>query len=185
MADELEEFWEDLRRTDDKTIVPVHTEASNFKGQLLLASETTKFDMQMKFGKRDGLSPELLNEIVSVTIDTALKRWYDGIRQQDLAGLIEIVLEGQQNRMTPDELTGFLQALPISLLTRILENAVTETTGTGVHMLLALEKNRRSSGQKYELRSAGGSIFVKWVSPQGEIEFNLYEKYDLSPLDSK
>lgn len=180
--DDLEDFWAELRRSD-QVIVPVHNEASNFKGQLLLASETSKFDMRMKFEKRLGeaLTQELLLEIVSTAIDTTLKRWYESLRNQDTAGLIEIILEGQKDRMPPQEMTSFLQALPMSLLERVLANAAEETTGTGVHMLLALEKNRRNSGALYSLKSAGGSIIVTWQSPQGEVEFNLWEKYDLSP----
>jgi hypothetical protein len=178
--DDLEDDWEDIRRRPESAIVPAHIEPTNFRGQLSFTSEMIKFDMGMRFQDKVGenLTPELLNEIVSTTLAAATKKWYDVIRQTNMSGLIEVILEGQQQRMSPEELGSFLQALPKDLLQRILESEVGDS-GTGMHMLLALEMNRRSGGAVYSLKAAGGSIVVTWTSPQGEVEFNLYEKYTL------
>lgn len=172
----FEEFWDAVRPTN--AIVVVNDKATDLKGQLLLASEKTRYELAQRFQKFDGeaLTTEVLSKIISDGVKTFMEKWFEGLRNQDTSGLIEIVLEGQ--RLPPAEIQGFVQALPRSLLDRILKSAI--ASGTGIHALVALEKYRREGRQDYTIETINGQVQVRFTPPgRGEITFGLYEQFDL------
>jgi len=176
---ELEDFWKDIRR--QPTLVVVSDRPGDVKSQLLLASEKTAFALAQKFAEDNGqrLTPELLAKIISEGVKVFMEKWFEGLRSQDLSGLIEIVLEGQQHKLTPAEMQGFVRALPDSMITKILATAI--GSGTGIHALMALEKHRRVNGQEYTIEPISGQIMVRFTqSGRGEIQFGLYESFNLN-----
>lgn len=180
MADdlELEEFWQDLRPRG--SITTVSGRPTDLKSQLLLASEQTAFEvaqrqlvLQGQFLTADGIS-----KIVADVVQTFFRKWLDNIRSQNLSGLIAIVLEGQKNHLTPEEMLGFIRALPESILDKILDSAI--NSGTGVDGLIALEKHRRRGGPDYNVETVSGEVIIRFFTPEGrEVQFGLYESFDL------
>ncbi len=175
---ELEDFWKDIRR--QPTLVVVSDHPADVKSQLLIASEKTAFALAQKFADDNGrpLTPELLSRIISEGVKVFMEKWFEGLRDQDLSGLIEIVLEGQQSKLTPAEMQGFVRALPDSMITKILATAI--GSGTGIHALMALERHRRVNGQEYTIEAISGQVMVRFTQPErGEVQFGLYESFNL------
>lgn len=136
MAEELEDYWDDIRATSPLRIVK-----NDLDGQLQLAAEKAAFDLAREFDEHAGktLTGELFGKMVAMGVRQFMKHWREGLKSHDLAGLIEIVLEGQD--LSPDELQGFVQALPASLLKRVAASAV--GTANGLHGLMGVEVARR------------------------------------------
>lgn len=179
---DLEDFWKDIRR--QPTLVVVSDHPSDVKSQLLVASEKTAFALAQKFADDHGrsLTPELLSRIISEGVKVFMEKWFEGLRNQDLSGLIEIVLEGQQHKLTPAEMQGFVRALPDSMITKILATAI--GSGTGIHALMALERHRRVRGQEYTIEAISGQVMVRFTQlDRGEIQFGLYESFNLDEED--
>jgi hypothetical protein len=178
MAEELdlEEFWADIR--PKPSVVVVSDRVSDLKGQLLIASEKAGFELAQKFRDYAGtaLDTDLLAKIISEGVKVFMEKWFEGLRDRDLSGLIEIVLEGQ--RLTPTEMQGFVRALPDPLITKIVNSAI--ASGTGIHALMALEKYRRSGRQEYVVEVVSGQVQVRFTTPNNqEVVFNLYESFNL------
>ena len=173
----LEDDWADLRPANN--IQLVQNRASDIKGQLLLASEKTAYDLAIKFRKSQGepLTVELLAQVISDGLKLFMEKWLECLRGQDLAGLIEIVLEGQKGRLTPAEMRSFIRALPDSLLEKIAQTALDSCTG--IHALMGIEAHRRAGGAEYTLETVLGSVVVTTTTPQGVLTFDLFETFTL------
>jgi hypothetical protein len=160
---------------------------SDIKSQLLIASEKTGFDLAQKFAQYNGqiLTAEILAKIVAEGVGTFMEKWFEGLRSQDLSGLIEIVLEGQNHKMTPAEMLGFVHALPISVIEKIVATAI--GSGTGIHALMALEKHRRTGGgPTYVIETISGQVMVRFDHPgRGEVQFSLYDTFNLLSQDGQ
>lgn len=180
---ELEEFWKDLRRSPSFTVVKATP--NDAKGLLLLASEMAGFEMAQRFAELEGkvLTAETLAQIVSTGVKTFMEKWGESLRNQNLSGLIELVLEGQ--KLTPAELKGFVRALPGTLVERIVSSAV--ASGTGITALMALEHHRRQGTlDDYSIEQEHGRVVVRFT-PRGRepVTFGLYEVFSLdNPKDS-
>lgn len=176
--EDLESYWKDIRR--HPVIVTASDRPADLQGQLLLASEKAGFDLAHKFKEFNGqpVTPELMAKIVAEGIRSFMDKWYEGLRKQNVSGLVEIVLEGQGNQLTPEEMRGFVQALPASLIDKVVESAM--GSATGVHALIALEKHRRAGRANYDISKVGGSVQVRFTGPEGqEVSFGLYEAFTL------
>lgn len=176
MEEELEDFWKEIR--PQATLVS--NRPSDLKSQLALASEKTGADLTLQYKKYSGrpVNPDLLAELVAEGVQTFLKHWFDFLHDQDLAGLIELILEGSKARMSPEEMTAFVRALPNSLLQRICASAI--SSSTGIHALMALEQARRSSNQNYTLSVTPSGIRVDFTTSGGiPVSFSLYEEFQM------
>lgn len=181
---ELEEFWKDLR---PNRIVLVK-DSTDPKGPLLLASELAAHELATRFAKWVGqeLTAEILAQIVSEGVKTFIEKWSESLKEQNLSGLIEIVLEGQ--KLTPEELKGFVRALPDSLVERIVGSAV--ASGTGITALMALEHHHREGTLRtdYAIEQQHGRVVVRFTPTgrSGEITFGLYDEFSLeAPKNSE
>jgi hypothetical protein len=177
---ELESYWEDLRVRSPVRLVG--TQASNVKDSLTLACEKTIFDLTKEFGKFVGtpLGPENLAQMMGTAVRTFMQHWYEDLRNQDLAGLIEIVLEGQN--LTPVEMTDFVHSLPTSLIERIAQSAM--GTANGIHGLMGLEFARRTGKlQEYKITRdpLNERVYVEFFDSVRKRPIQLYldEKFDL------
>lgn len=178
MSDELEDYWDlvrvksPIRRVSDK--------ASDIEGQLELACEKAIFDLKQKFDKHRGakLTQELLGEMIAQGVRLFMKHWLEGLRSKNVAGLIEIVLEGQKD-LSPAEMQAFVRALPQSLLQKVCESGL--GTANGVHALIGVEHaRRRGEVREYTLGRDGFRLWVKFENTAGnEVHFFLDEPFEM------
>lgn len=176
--DDLENYWDDLK--PQKLVQVVSTRGSDLEGMLALAAEQTSFDLaNMVKKKYVGLemSPALLADIVSSGVQLFMRKWREALTHQNLTGLIEIVLEGQN--LSVDEIRGFVQALPVSILQRIAQSAADSASGT--HGLMSLEYLRRTAGVTYILGTQGARIWAEFSHPRTKetVRFFLDEAFSL------
>jgi hypothetical protein len=179
--DDLEDYWSDLQKK--QIIQVVSGRASDLKSQLEMASAKTAFDMTpmlAEYANRP-LDSETLSKMITKTVETFMLKWYEGLRGQNLSGLIELVLEGQD--LSVEELRGFMRALPVTLLRRILDSAIgaTGTSGTGIHALMAVEMHLRQRGiPDYTLTRIGGRLHIEFTDPKRDalISFFLDEMHE-------
>jgi hypothetical protein len=176
---DLESYWDDIRVRSPIRLVS--TQASNIKDSLTLAGEKTIFDLQKEFKKHIGQPStiELMAEMMTLAVRTFMKHWYEDLRHQDLAGLVEIVLEGQN--LTPVEMQKFVRALPQSLVERIAKSAM--GTANGIHGLIGIEHAYRTGNlQDYKIiRDINDRVYVEFTDPKRkrQVQFFLDEKFDL------
>lgn len=181
MADEdfLQEAQEDWNLLRGSTLTVVSDRASDLKSQLEIASAETAWELSQYVKKLGGITPEVLGDVVAKAVQTFLAKFYNLYRKQSLAGLIELVLEGQD--LTPEELQGFVRALPNSLIQRILLASTASTTG--IHALLAIEDAHRNKRiQEYSLGRDGPRTTCTFYDPvrKATVTFYLDEKFEIS-----
>jgi hypothetical protein len=181
MADDkldLEEYWQDVR---PMPFISGSESASKLKESLDVAYEKANERMgtllkESKY-RNAALTGELFAEIISKGVAFFMEEWHEGLRNQNLAGLIEIVLEGQD--LTPSEMEEFVRALPGSLLERICKSAT--GTASGIHGLMAMEFARRNNHiRDYSVLQDGGRAYVKFTDlGDREVRFYLDESFEL------
>jgi len=161
--DDFESCWAELR--EKSPIRVVTTKASDLRSQMEIACAQTSFELAQHLKTLQGKSladPQVLSDLVSKAVVTFMEKWHAALRGQNLAGLIELVLEGQD--LTPNEMRGFIQALPESLLNKVVESAI--GTATGVHALMALEVHLRArSIRDYTLGKESLRTYVEFHDP--------------------
>jgi hypothetical protein len=176
---DLESYWDDVRVHAPIRIV--NTEGSNVRDGMLLAGEKTIFDLKAAFAKYNHkpLTTDMLAEMMGQAVRMFMKHWYDDLRGKDLAGLVEIVLEGQN--LEPQEMSGFLRALPMTLLERIARSAI--GTANGVHGLIGVEHARRVNRiADYTIaQDINGQVYFQFNDPRTGrcIRCFLNEKFEL------
>lgn len=185
MADDeldLEEAWQDVRPTH--LIQVVKKDPLDLKTALDVAAEKALFKLKPEFDKHSGenFTSELMSQLITKGVRTFLDCWFDELKSYDLAGLVEIILEGQN--MTTDELQDFVRAIPQSLLERICASSI-GATATGVHALMGVENARRTGRlgpDDYTLkRDLDGVLKVSFLDREGQrIEVRLDEHFDVS-----
>jgi len=179
VSDELEDCWDlvrvkfPIRRVSDK--------ASDIDGQLELACEKAIFDLKRDFEKHSGqvLTHELFGQMITQGVRLFMKHWLEGLQSKNVAGLIEIVLEGQKD-MTPAEMQAFVRALPETLLQKVCKSGL--GTANGIHALIGVEHaRRRGEVREYTLGRDGFRLWVKFENVTGdEVHFFLDEPFDMS-----
>lgn len=178
--DDIENDWELLKKKSPITIVS--DKPSDLQSQLELAGAKTVFELKT-FAKKfenQTFTAGVLAELMTKTVALFMEKWQEGLRGQNLSGLIEIVLEGQN--LSPDEMRGFLGALPDSLLQRILDSGIQSKSGTGIHGLIAMERHMRArSIRNYAIAKEFGRVYVEFDDPKhgAKVKFFLDEVFDL------
>ena len=181
MADnELETCWQDLRPTPVESV----SGPTKLQQSLKIAHErSTKRLFELVNEKRNAvLTNEFLASLIGHAITIFMEEWHNGIREENLAGLIELILEGQE--LTASEMNEFVRALPYDLLGKICESAV--KSATGIHGLMAIEyarRNRTITG--YTVVQDGKRTYVEVKERTGEqFQFYLDEKFELDGVKS-
>lgn len=173
--EDLEKDWETLR---PKSSVQLPARPSDLEGQLEEAALKAEFEFKGMAQRYTGetLTTDLLCTLMVTAVKIFMTKWHEGLRGQNLAGLIEFVLEGQD--LSPTEMKGFLKALPTSFLDRVLSSAVGSWTSNGVHALVALEHHVRSRNLKdYTLGKDFDRTYAEFDSPEGKIRVFLDELF--------
>lgn len=182
MPDEsLETYWDEIRYRSPIRVVK--DKPSELDDQLLLACEKASFDLRQQLAGMVGqpMNSDVIAKLVTTGIRQFMSHWKEGLTGQNLAGLIEIVLEGQG--LTPDEMLGFVQALPESLIQRICKSAV--GSASGVHGLMAIEYHRRrGTVSNLRVEASDGRVKVAFRGRgEGDTHFFLDDPFELDGMD--
>lgn len=173
MTDELdlEGCWSDLRCPKGSS----EEAPSQLRRSLLDAHQ--KASIRLIEEELGGTGTKPLTTVVSRAVALFMEEWYQTLRDQNLAGLIEIVLEGQH--LVPNEMQEFVQALPYSLLERICQSAM--NSASGIHGLMAIEFARRNRNlRSYNIYQDGSRTYVQFTTLDDRtLKFYLDEKFDL------
>lgn len=186
MADDIdfEEDWDLIRQKSPIRLVG--TRGGDIDGQVELAATTALADTIRQIQeladaecRNAPVTPEVFARFINIGVNNFMKSWHQQLRGVGLPGLIEIVLEGQQ--LPPQEMKGFMEALPTSFLRRVAESAVGSASGT--HGLVALEYHRRMGAiSSYEMGEDKGRVWVRFApSPGISLTFFLDEPFDPLP----
>ena len=190
MSDEdtLESFWQDLHPVRPRGGVDPRQQrkSTDLDASLKLACEKATHELTQQFADLDGqlLTLEILGHVISTGVKIFMAKWREGLKEQDLACLIEIVLEGQS--LPLNELQGFVRALPSPLLERIAKSALGRKA-TGTHGLMALEHAQRTGLlNDYVLGQDSGKLYAEFTHPRspgepgGErIRFYLDDEFEV------
>jgi len=177
MVETLDDFmadWAAIRKQSPIRIVS--SRGTDLDSQFDIACEKTIFDLIQKTDAHAQVTRELLATLVAEGVKSFMTHWRDTLRQQDLSGLIEVVLETQN--LSPIELRSFMSALPDSLLTRVASSAI--GSAKGVHSLVAVEaafRAKKISG--YTIGNENGRIFAEFPEGDSVVKFFLDESIDL------
>lgn len=176
---DLQESWKELR--GPKSPIEIITNrATDLKSQVTIAAAKASAKLAKYTNDKYNQEPvtgELLADVATKGVELFMEQWLDVLKSRDLAGLIEVVLEGQQ--LSPEEMKGFLRSLPDSLLNRIVDSSYGSVTGT--HALIAFEKHRRVRGiADYSLFKEGQRTKVSFLDPVRmlQVEFYLDEAFE-------
>ncbi len=169
MSSEWEELEADWKLLQKSPIQVVTDRASDLKSQIELAGAKTIFELrqyaQNHLLQDAPLTTDLIAKLVMKAVETFMAKWQEGLRGQNLAGLIEIVLEGQD--LTPEEMRGFLGALPDSLLQKILDSGIHSKSANGIHALVAIESHLRlRKVSTYKIGKDLGRVYVEFTDPK-------------------
>lgn len=178
MAEELdlEACWQDVRPLPFEGAA----NSSKFQDSLKRAYERSSNRISEYINKEHHhaqLTGEVFAAIIGQAITIFMEEWHNGLREENLAGLVELILEGQE--LTASEMGEFVRALPYSLLERICKSAV--KSATGIHGLMAIEYARRNrSIASYDVVQDGTRAYVEFTEATGRrIKFYLDEKFEL------
>jgi len=168
MTDELLIDWDAVRKKSAIRIAS--TRSSDLESMLDAACEKTIFDLKQVFRKHS-LPPEVLQEIVTEMVRRFTGHWKEALENQNLAGLIEIVLEGQH--LSPKDLRAYLVALPDTFIERVCDSAI-GGPASGIHAVIAIEKARRLRKVTYEIIEIAGRFCLKCVDLEKDVEFDIF-----------
>ena len=182
LDDDLEDYWGEVRPESPIKVIRLD-KPSRIEDAMVYASETTAHDLAKECRQflNKPITPEILSVIVSKGIRLFMERWVQSLKGQDLAGLIEIVLEGQD--LSPVEMRTFVQSLPTRLIQRMAQASIGSGKGTGIHGLIGVEAARRN-GQlpDYSIGRDPGSdnrVYVRFQREGRNVEFFLDEYFDV------
>ena len=178
MTWDLERFWKRLRppRPEEPESEP-KGKTWDLRGALYRAGERANLEMEEAF---KDLDRRLVSKVATAAVQIFLEAWYDELRQGDTVSLIGVVLEGRD--LTLEELKGFVQALPRSLLQRICD--FPGPRASGLQALLAIENERRkNNGPDYLLSRdpADGKLIVTFYPTAAlgrAVTFKLDETFE-------
>lgn len=169
---ELQESWAELR--PPSKIIAVTGRASDMKSHLELACAKTLPVLEKYTNDKYNAKPvtsAMLADIMAQGISIFMEKWHDELRSQNIAGLIEIILEAQD--LSPTDMKGFIQALPLNLLDRILDSAIGLVPG--VHGLIAIERALRARNiRDYTLGKEGARTYVSFFEPNRQVPVKFY-----------
>lgn len=175
--DDLDDDWDVFLKD-----IPIPEEYP-FKKDLDEAAEVTKKEI---IAFVDGLGHQPLNgetfgNIIAKAVHVFLACLQDRLKRKDLVGLIGVVLEGQG--LNPEELKGFVRALPDKMIDRMVTSVL--TSASGIQALLAIEWHFREGNllADYSLGvTALGRMYAKIPQPNDEeIVLFLDDQFDGIP----
>jgi len=116
------------------------------------------------------------------SVQIFMDEWFQCLRSQDRAGLVEAIIEGQN--MSSSEIRGFVRALPMTFLVRVSEAAL--SGAKGIHALLSVECNRRTGVVRdYEIKRIGDRIRVDvFTGDQKTFHFFLDDDFQVDNTDT-
>src|SRR5574338_358920 len=180
---ELEAYWDELKQA---RLVELSGSVGDFRDSLRDAAAKTAADLQLQFFKElvgRQVGSEEIGRLVATAVELFLKNWYEDLRHRDPASLVEVVLAG--HTIPVEELKGFVRALPLSLVERIVKQGGLSDSGSGIHALLAVEwHHRQQKGVDYQLhRDPMDSKLVVTTFPAKlggrPLTFRLDEKFEI------
>lgn len=170
--DDLQDYWKEIR--PKSTIILVSGRASDMRSHLEMAAAKASAKLAKYTNDKHShqmITGEVLADVAVQGVALFMEEWNNSLKSQNLAGLIELVLEAQD--LSPSEMRGFLQALPLSLIDRMLDSSI--GTVPGVHALVALEKHMRTKSiRDYTLSKEGLRIRVDFIDPVRQIPLSFY-----------
>lgn len=158
-------------------------EESPFQKDLAAAAEVTKqkiADFVHNMGHRP-LDGDTFGSIVSKAVHVYLETLQERLKGKDLIGLLGFVLEGQG--LSPQELKGFVRALPDKMIDRMAHSVLSSANGT--QALVAIEWHFREGNllSDYYLGvTSQGRVYAKIPQPNDEeIVLFLDDQFDGIP----
>ena len=136
--DQFDRFWKRLRPPRPAELDRPKT--WDLIGALHRAATKADIALRDEFSNLN-LDRVVISRICTLAVQTFLEAWYDELRHGESSHLITIVLEDRD--LSVDELKAFVQALPSSLIERIVRAPSPEASG--LQALLAIEKARRDA----------------------------------------
>jgi hypothetical protein len=184
---DLEEYWRDLRVGRVEFTAEAdgpETVIDRAVGRFQEALPEIIKDAEFAYGAA-GTGP--LTRLLTNSLRVFAHALYEEQRRQDASLLIQLFLEGT-GTLAPEDIKGFLQALPRQLIDRIL--ARLEGTRNGLHALLSLEVlwRDRTLDRDYELRrDQDGKIVVTFYPKEVPVEmsFRLRELFGGNDLSDE
>lgn len=162
---DLESYWKDLRpnRIDVSVAERTSVNAQLEELRAEMTAEITKF-IDTAYPPNTTVSSAMLANIMVTTITQFMMRWYEHMKHFDLAYLVEVILDAQKD-LPLTEVKGFIRALPMTILSRLLNESRGQMTG--LHALVACEVRRRDGElQDYDIRKdAFGKLIVSFTPP--------------------
>lgn len=158
-------------------------EESPFQKDLAAAAEVTKekvADFVTNMGHQP-LDGNTFGSIVSKAVHIYLETLQERLKGKDLIGLLGFVLEGQG--LSPQELKGFVRALPDKMVDRMVNSVLSSANGT--QALVAIEWHFREGNlvSDYSLGvTSQGRMYAKIPQPDDEeIVLFLDDQFDGIP----
>lgn len=171
---DLETYWKRLRPARGSP--EARGKGWSLREAIVRAGEKANAALAAKFEKGANLDA---SKVATVSVQCFLEAWYEELQQGDTVSLIGVVLASRD--LTVDELKGFVQALPTSLLQRICD--FPSPSASGLQALLAIEAARRKKlAPDYVLsRDLDGNLVVTFYPPQAAgraVSFTLDETFE-------
>lgn len=177
---DLEADWGSVRAPPPTVVA--NGRKGDIKSSLAVAAAKAQAQLAAQFGELSG-QPLTSDDLARMTAEGTrlfIQHWHEAMRQTDMAGLVEVILDGQS--LTVDELKGFVRALPMSLVQRIVESGM--SLATGVHALMAVEFQFRRGHmpRDYALsRDLAQNLVIAFTDKESgrEVKFKLTEKFEV------
>lgn len=152
--DDFQDAWKLLAPSADCT------RKTSFEKTLEQATKRAVFRISEENLTLDVHNPESVSNTLSRVVRIFLDTWFRELRQRDTAGLVEHVIEGQG--LTPEEVKGFVRALPESFLNKVMASSGIQQNG--YHLLFALEKHCRDQIiTDYSVGTKNGRLYVEFT----------------------
>jgi hypothetical protein len=193
MDDDFDSFWNELQGSSGKPLIVFEGKPRDYTYGLEDAAAKATFDMRTymaSLGPHPVVTSEMLTQLVTRGIHGYMRHWYDAYRNQDVAGLVEFIIDGLN--LPAADLKGMMRAFPMSLIDRVVRGVT--LAGTGIHALFALEWHYRSGNlpSDYEIyREADDKTRVK-IMRNGEAViitlddvFRIPEEHGVEPGDAR
>lgn len=186
MADsdlDLDADWAALRTGAQHSIeIP----KKNLQGLMDMAMAKTQADLRAYMQKAETPSTDALPELVAKGVSLFWGHLTKEARGVDPIGMIEIILSAQH--IPAPELKGFVRAIPITLLRRVLESHLGAQAG-GIHALLSLEvmvREGRENDYTLTALSDGIEVSVRVRARDNEVlAFRLDESFAAPPKETQ
>lgn len=163
----LDDDWSELLPKAPTPTFQLAPEDLDLEAYVRIAADKAEFDVKHKVPK----------EVIGAFQQKFVENLTRDLREAPLDGLLKYVLESRG--LSVSELRTFVQVLPLPLLKRLLATAVGKT-GSGIHLLLALEVDRRERNTRYEMEKLPSGALQLRFNVNGEwLVANLSEMFEV------